>query len=97
MFVHDGLADPQAQTGADIFLGREEGFEKMLAIFCGNAWTGIGDGDPHASQRLGAVITVSRDSNANLPATMYCVHTVAHRSEERRVGKECRSRRSPYH
>ena len=29
--------------------------------------------------------------------TTACVETMAERSEERRVGKECRSRWSPYH
>ena len=32
-----------------------------------------------------------------LSGTIYTGRDAAHRSEERRVGKECRSRWSPYH
>ena len=32
-----------------------------------------------------------------LPGEEFTVAAVSHRSEERRVGKECRSRWSPYH
>ena len=32
---------------------------------------------------------------SELPITLFCIH--GNRSEERRVGKECRSRWSPYH
>src|SRR3954470_392026 len=73
----DVPADPQAQTGTNFFLGREEGFKKMLAIFRWNPWTGIGDRDPHSSYWLRGAIAVARDSNANLPASLYRIDTIA--------------------
>ena len=44
----------------------------------------------------GRVITVTRDT-ALLEDGTTALRDVVHRSEERRVGKECRSRWSPYH
>ena len=35
--------------------------------------------------------------NTMLPVILMAIHTAINRSEERRVGKECRSRWSPYH
>ena len=47
--------------------------------------------DPSDSVVAGAVVTVT-EVETSVQRT-----TVANRSEERRVGKECRSRWSPYH
>ena len=42
---------------------------------------------------MGEVILTMKDIDKSFPG----VHALDHRSEERRVGKECRSRWSPYH
>ena len=41
--------------------------------------------------RVGTVVSVKKNEKARKPSL------VVERSEERRVGKECRSRWSPYH
>src|SRR5256885_210342 len=52
----------------------------------------VGESIPCVAARLGrAASTVSRELHRNGGKTCY------RRSEERRVGKECRSRWSPYH
>src|SRR2546430_8143368 len=48
------------------------------------------------SVNLSAGITARPRSNLSLTADVYRI-TIDGRSEERRVGKECRSRWSPYH
>ena len=41
---------------------------------------------------------LTKDLNKNITAIQYnCLNLPSRRSEERRVGKECRSRWSPYH
>src|SRR5258708_30190439 len=40
---------------------------------------------------------VATGSNRPIPATVNFTSYIGNRSEERRVGKECRSRWSPYH
>ena len=47
-----------------------------------------------ASSSIGAAIGVAAGSMAQ---TAFATEPVTERSEERRVGKECRSRWSPYH
>ena len=47
-------------------------------------------------QRVGTIIIISSDKDFNQLATTKDV-VIYNRSEERRVGKECRSRWSPYH
>src|SRR2546429_8339279 len=42
-------------------------------------------------------VTVNPDGSRTLAVQLEMVRSVALRSEERRVGKECRSRWSPYH
>ena len=42
-------------------------------------------------------VSVSDLMSANTEALAYCPNGCVDRSEERRVGKECRSRWSPYH
>src|ERR1039457_7402169 len=52
-------------------------------------------GLPGGQVFVGAGILAYIDTEDQLAAVLG--HEVAHRSEERRVGKECRSRWSPYH
>src|SRR3712207_9050277 len=49
-----------------------------------------GSGPEHSSGRLERFLTLAAEGNIR-------VANLTTRSEERRVGKECRSRRSPYH
>src|SRR2546427_12732663 len=53
----------------------------------------------HAEARRVAARTVAlfRDADHVVVPSGSCAWMVRHRSEERRVGKECRSRWSPYH
>ena len=59
----------------------------------------IGDGDHGINMDKGAGIYLSRQSEAGegLQENLKLLSRVLMRSEERRVGKECRSRWSPYH
>jgi len=54
-----------------------------------------GGGDPDANYRLRLAIEKAR--SVNMPADNIKRTIDKARSEERRVGKECRSRWSPYH
>ena len=49
--------------------------------------------------RLSNTLAATRNEHAHWPAFMFMTihHFTVSRSEERRVGKECRSRWSPYH
>src|SRR2546430_16747145 len=53
---------------------------------------GLGDHAPRAGHRLFRTERTRSTSQESL-----CPNEIAERSEERRVGKECRSRWSPYH
>ena len=46
---------------------------------------------------LGRVNLIVGTNNAGKTSVLEAVHILEARSEERRVGKECRSRWSPYH
>ena len=46
---------------------------------------------------VGKALTSTLDHNRVLETIMQQISAFFHRSEERRVGKECRSRWSPYH
>jgi hypothetical protein len=48
MFLDDGLGEPQAQTGADVFLGRIEGFEYFGAMRLTDSTPIVTDADPNA-------------------------------------------------
>ena len=50
-----------------------------------------------ARERQAAEVELRRIANARAEAEAKAARVVAERSEERRVGKECRSRWSPYH
>src|SRR5256886_7201131 len=58
----------------------------------------IGDADFSVAKAYGMLpADVSGDAGSRTPADNQTVRNVFVRSEERRVGKECRSRWSPYH
>ena len=48
-------------------------------------------------EREGELVRVAAEVDPHLEMTEITDRTVKARSEERRVGKECRSRWSPYH
>ena len=54
-------------------------------------------GKSHPAFRSGDTITVDYRISERGKERIQRYHSVAERSEERRVGKECRSRWSPYH
>ena len=54
------------------------------------------DNDP-LSSAVGTIIMITSDENGKNDAVSGDLTTTQLRSEERRVGKECRSRWSPYH
>src|SRR3712207_9061052 len=58
-----------------------------------NFYTGKVDGDRVTVRDVLHV----EESNPSAMCFPYAIHAVCQRSEERRVGKECRSRWSPYH
>ena len=61
---------------------------------------GVHEGDwLGVSSRVGQTVLRAKISERMLPGVVYTTfnHPGAERSEERRVGKECRSRWSPYH
>src|SRR5256885_2761838 len=53
--------------------------------------------DVAAASRRGIFVTTTPGANADAVADLTIGLIIALRSEERRVGKECRSRWSPYH
>src|SRR2546430_2254243 len=76
------------------------------AITCGKAITGTPVNDAPTATNLSAAETYTEDTALNLidivasdvdSANITATLTLSNRSEERRVGKECRSRWSPYH
>src|SRR2546430_9386793 len=67
-----------------IDVGIMEKFAPLVTVFCDPGWNDVGDWNTLASLMEG-------DDDGNI------VIGTTHRSEERRVGKECRSRWSPYH
>ena len=80
--------------------------ERLALLFDGGEFTELGiHGRPHFSQRgmegkeapADGVITGYGKVDWRLVAVAAYDFTVMARSEERRVGKECRSRWSPYH
>ena len=48
-------------------------------------------------QAIDQEILVTKRDGSKESIDLEKIHRVVHRSEERRVGKECRSRWSPYH
>ena len=56
-----------------------------------------GAGLAHADILIGQTTAVTGPVAASVGETVLGVHAYLDRSEERRVGKECRSRWSPYH
>src|SRR3712207_9589728 len=78
--VRGGLADSYALKGEPSFLGR---------------WLGrcdVVDGRRHRGGKLMVALVVGRGADVDKRS----LPDVLERSEERRVGKECRSRWSPY-
>ena len=60
--------------------------------FCARAFSGYGKWGPLFIAVQGPLFIAVRG-----PLTVAAPPVAGHRSEERRVGKECRSRWSPYH
>ena len=52
---------------------------------------------PMKLKELSMLLQVPKDQKGELKAVMDSLEKEGKRSEERRVGKECRSRWSPYH
>src|SRR5256885_3909116 len=65
-------------------LSREPGLHAVETAVVGSSNANADSADPTVGSTRNAVLTIS-------------TYTVNMRSEERRVGKECRSRWSPYH
>src|SRR3989442_13031024 len=85
-------ADPQALAGSQTVLpGVPQ--EVLLSL--------VVDRRQVAAERkrlaFSPVERILRDQIVRVPVVMKCVENGGTRSEERRVGKECRSRWSPYH
>src|SRR5580698_3691950 len=51
MFFDELAGDPEAEAGAGIFFGGEEGFEDVADVVAVNAAAGVGDGDADAAAR----------------------------------------------
>src|ERR1035437_6263470 len=89
-------AGSQLALGADMTLpdaGSVKPPPGFMALFNGTDLTGWRGGDTFDHRKLLAMPAEQREAQiAKWTDTMK-----AHRSEERRVGKECRSRWSPYH
>src|SRR3712207_6870453 len=63
-----------------------------------NLWPGSRESNANLSQpRLFDGAHARRDADYELPGPPVSARAAPERSEERRVGKECRSRWSPYH
>ena len=62
MALNDFFGDPQAEAGADIFLGGEEGFEDVIAMFGGDAGAVVFDDD---FDDVGGRILVAIDADAD--------------------------------
>src|SRR3712207_9534045 len=66
-----------------------------LASVCGR-WEGAGDPSPEVGRCLLLGMPAGGEAEV-LSVTVGLIRVMPLRSEERRVGKECRSRWSPYH
>ena len=78
------------QTAAILAIDSPSGFTVNAAQWVCNAFSGLGF-KSHLTAKGGVLVDLGgKDANNGLLLA-------AHRSEERRVGKECRSRWSPYH
>ena len=69
----------------------------LLCFLCGHAYT-LQAEDANAQQYQDSILKVAQAMPSTSDKLEYLRDIVyKHRSEERRVGKECRSRWSPYH
>src|SRR2546430_11478714 len=82
--VVDDLATAQALAGS--------GLHVWLKVDCGNHRAGV---DPSGPYALAVARELAREQGLTFDGILS--HSGHARSEERRVGKECRSRWSPYH
>ncbi len=57
VFADDAATDPEAEAGAALALGGEEGLEKILADGLGDAGAVVGDGDEDAGSAVQAVVS----------------------------------------
>src|SRR5690349_24594592 len=87
------------QPGEEIGLEKHEGHDQFIRVEAGQG-VAILDGEQHRLED-GVAVVIPAGTEHNVinksqtePMRLYTLYT---RSEERRVGKECRSRWSPYH
>src|SRR2546425_10919060 len=84
-------------------LSREGGYVmgklsgKVAVITGGNSGIGLATAKRFVEEGAHVVITGRRKDELDKAAAEIGENVIAVRSEERRVGKECRSRWSPYH
>ena len=65
-------------------------------ILTGELWTYLADLNEQAQERLDTIMEQMKTAEG-VTEELKRTHQMEWRSEERRVGKECRSRWSPYH
>src|ERR1035441_4340548 len=90
VFADDALRDPKAEAGSTFSFGGKERLEEAFLDLRGDSEPVVGDfndGPGGAPCGRGWIGLLREDADGDIAA----------RSEERRVGKECRSRWSPYH
>src|SRR5688572_4851173 len=86
-----------AGAGVGTYMDRQEAKLRAELERTGVSVTRVGDNITLNMPGNITFATNSADLNANFYEVLNSVSTVLARSEERRVGKECRSRWSPYH
>src|SRR5579864_1972475 len=83
VLLHDALANPKAESGANFFLGGEEWFKKPGVKLLGYAAAGIGDGDAHPRGPAVTPLPDLRDAHPNPAALPYRIQAVAQQIGEK--------------
>ena len=102
MFICSMICFPSAKIniGLNITAKRKDGFHDIESIFYPIGLSDILEVNESRSGKLeftASGIPVEGNADENLCVKVYQLIATDYRSEERRVGKECRSRWSPYH